>query len=693
MGRRLSEQVVSRSSLSEREKEDQLLQTGYFAQMVERYPFNHDRAVCRDNGSALLHWMEQYSLEIGDADTYAGIFNDEVMALPVESIDSSDREYMSRLWAFVEAKEKELAGVVATMLIGYENGPPRPPSREALQLVQQNRFETIPLEFVRAVAAMIDHQVAAVRADSAGPDLPTPRRVGLSGLIGKSKGSVSNIGWKSDEASRRRNFIKVFKEYIVAYRLWHEMLIENRKIAASETNPSSVERRFPMHTKDREERIIKNRYLRLIETTHDGVIVGQALHHPQPNGRMRTEQHVPYIYHPIAVTGFYLEDVIPFVIENLGNQFDYLLGAFAMPMHDVGEDTSQTVDQALQKLAQIVDTFDSSLDHDDFIKSRYGRTRDEIKKNMLRLLWSDRRKELRRILLTLSKFTILDNGAYARLAQHPFFPKEYIKLLRYEEVKMMSDTNPETMIDPQRFQFPNPKRRTESREEGDQISTPEHMRDANLRQVQLRAIFGSHYIVADEQAPHYLEKFPYRARIENEPTTTDFDDVKMDLFLLRLRAITTGEVQQITLMAKNLDRAHNIATLGTLEEGKLSKEKVIKKRKVLRGTVSRLIAYSVLDHDSAKYPLYNTLPRLIQQTLETYTLFEHDAPSYVEEKDTAYIAQLQQWAVAFPMQPLPPHYEKVIKEYNEAKAKREKPRRIRKDTQKRVHGVTKKTTD
>lgn len=112
------------------------------------------------------------------------------------------------------------------------------------------------------------------------------------------------------------------------------------------------------------------------------------------------------------------------------------------------------------------------------------------------------------------------------------------------------------------------------------------------------------------------------------------EDEKLDLFLVRA-SLLTGEERQHALIVKCLDRSHNLSTI----DGKAPE----KQQKILRGTVTRLIAYAMLDCDAEKYPLYNALPRLIDTTMNEYNRFAQKYGDLMEPADREYIEQLVAW--------------------------------------------------
>lgn len=132
----------------------------------------------------------------------------------------------------------------------------------------------------------------------------------------------------------------------------------------------------------------------------------------------------------------------------------------------------------------------------------------------------------------------------------------------------------------------------------------------------------------------------------------EFGSSKHTDFLVRLSAIGTGKTKQHALMLKCEDRADNMRTLKGLQPESCQRE--------LRGTVSRLIAYCMLDHDHDKYPLLDTLPRLIDDTIKAYAEFEKDHPDRMTDVDQQLKVQLQLWKVEVPRKETAAQVNKVV---------------------------------
>ncbi|MBI4975088.1 hypothetical protein HZC20_00255, partial [Candidatus Peregrinibacteria bacterium] len=139
------------------------------------------------------------------------------------------------------------------------------------------------------------------------------------------------------------------------------------------------------------------------------------------------------------------------------------------------------------------------------------------------------------------------------------------------------------------------------------------------------------------------------------------DGRKLTAFLVRMKAITSSKrKQQYVLMAKMADRANNVSHPVETWHPR-------KKREIIRDTVSRLIAWGMLDHNNENYPLYNILPRLIDKTIRAYKRLKEESPQSIEQLDSQYMAQLQTWSTKVKRWQVPEEVQAVLDNYNSTK--------------------------
>jgi hypothetical protein len=136
---------------------------------------------------------------------------------------------------------------------------------------------------------------------------------------------------------------------------------------------------------------------------------------------------------------------------------------------------------------------------------------------------------------------------------------------------------------------------------------------------------------------------------------------KLSRFLLRLTTISgkDKQVQQATLILKLEDRTDNISKMKTF--------KGEKQRDILRATITRLLAWAMLDHNHAQMPLYNALPRTIDTTLEVYENLKNSHNELIEDIDHQLIEQLKEWQTDVIHHELPAKVQAVLDRYNDKK--------------------------
>lgn len=161
--------------------------------------------------------------------------------------------------------------------------------------------------------------------------------------------------------------------------------------------------------------------------------------------------------------------------------------------------------------------------------------------------------------------------------------------------------------------------------------------------------------------PIELKKWRISGRAHETPKSKTFQRFsepaleKFDGFLIRLNALTSGTRQQHALMVKLEDVAHNNASLAGMPHEH--------QRETLRATVSRLIAWCMFDHDNARFPLFNALPRLIDITLNEYERFANEFPDRIDGCDLQYKRQLTTWQREVIRLELPARVKEILAEY------------------------------
>jgi len=320
----------------------------------------------------------------------------------------------------------------------------------------------------------------------------------------------------------------------------------------------------------------KNNYLRLIQIKQEASSIAKTGHHNQKKGRLRKHQHLPYLLHTEDVSNATIMDIIPFTIEG-GITFDFILMAIVTSLHDLEEDTDLNLeDITVNYLKRLTDGYDSSIDP--LIKLPFSEdpinSRKEFKEKALNLMKKTTITNFKKVMRVLSSTT-------------KWSAKEKIEALRANIAGKDLTTK---LLD---------------------ISEEEEKK-------------------WQKTEPQAEPKTPFQMFPEEQ------DSSKMTKFLIRLNSMTTApKMQQMALIVKVEDRAHNILTSdGFTPE---------KKRAILRETTTRLIAWCITEHKYADYPLYNALPRLLNITIEKYQKLQDEHPETITDFDETLITQLQTW--------------------------------------------------
>lgn len=641
--------------------EDALLKLGYFARMVERWPFNKDYENCRDEGSAILLWMEKQQLDNYHRYSFDVLFGEggELQQSP-----EKEKQYMKGLWDLVEKSAEDFARLSGQMIAAYEQGSPEPVSAESKQIVAEAPYDFIKNRYGQAAFAVVEGATRKTQNKINTTQTPLPTapvsRPPLSERIEEyAKKNQSLEAYLSDDVSRRKDLYSCFKKFVTVLRLWHEMLIENatssHDVKDAEGKVSSVPIkvvRFPLDPQTRRTLVIQNRYLRVIDIIHQIIPILQTLHHQMPEGsRMRREEQIPFIYHPIAVLSYYLRHVLPYVIEEDNCSLnDIIEDIIAFVLHDVAEDTCQKVKEAIKKV-MAHDHVDSAINKDEIIKSAFGRTREEIVERMLKLVQPEMTKNMEIVLEALSNRVLLSAEDYIRLASSGVLPKEYIAECYKAETDRAYEKGGEVQI------HGNGSRGV--------IQNPGTDEVAFTLDIDIDGLLASVNQSKRARKHTFVKEFP------------GVDDHKMALHILRAEAFTNKRALRARIQkVKMFDRSHNNVTEGSFvlpdstdSSYKSTLKKVQGSRKKLRAAVSILLAYNIRDQDNSKYSLDLVIPVNIANTLQTYNRFARECPQLTEEKDKQYIEKLKEFAALFPIRDLPQHYREVVCDFNEARAR------------------------
>lgn len=375
-------------------EETRLLKLGYFAIMTERPPFNQDIQACKTPESAFLFSLEVEHMRVPDELKFDALKND---------IPEPHRPRMERIWKKVLEMQEAWGDSVSALQNKWANAPDTP-DKAAKRDVEQTSL-SIRRDLHRAVAAIIS--------------IPQGER--------RSSRKTPLHQWKIEEEALRTKFYYADKNYLVALRMYYEALLEKPE------NVSSSDSVLPLNHPLRFQIVIRNRYLRLIDATHQAISIAKAAHHEQQARRLRKLRKIPYVIHPFSVEMAYIFDVVPYVIEEEKMPHNIVVGTTSAALHDVGEDTQLTLQDILRDfLAPRADHFDSRLDQ--AIESGFGLSRERVKRKMLFLLSDVALADLRIILGALSQNTKLSDGEKKHaLKTNVAGPEKTLALLKLDD--------------------------------------------------------------------------------------------------------------------------------------------------------------------------------------------------------------------------------------------------------------------
>lgn len=353
---------------------------------------------------------------------------------------------------------------------------------------------------------------------------------------------------------------------------------------------------LPKNHPKREEVATRNKHLRLIDARNQAIAVGKAAHHQQKKKRVRKTEQVPYLFHALDVADAMVMDIVPFDIhKETRKAINVVLIGIIGPLHDIIEDTELDIDDLIDDfLKRIIDMYDSSLDP--VIKSAFETDRQDLKVKILDLLKTDIKVRARKILRILSNNTDLtQEEKQTALKQNIAGIPGTVRALNFSKNK-------------------------------EKITNSELTEDE-------RSIYAGFHEKAGKEHDKKVEVGNPAKTFSKFPE--DYDDYKLTTALIRLNVIGDAKDRQLALITKMEDRANNILTIDDFE--------VEKQQSTLRSTVTRLISWAVNDHDRKNYPLYNALPRLIDNTLDAYYKFRHQNPGKMASIDNRCIVELINW--------------------------------------------------
>lgn len=561
--------------------QNSLLKLGYSSLLLQRWPINNEFHNCSSPESAYFLYLEK---------TYCTIPEHLEWDTLKKDIPEKHHERMSAIWGKVCEHKKKLEKHIRAY---------------------RNKLETTP--------TVVDDEISAIMRS-------TPLRIeerfseGIATVIlntDNKDGMVTVEAWQCEEKGLREQIFKEHKTYLVALRLYYEMLLENEEYMEPHTTTDGTELScikecvLPENHPERMNIVVINRYLRIIDAAYQAVAAAKGAHHNQTKRKLRKTGHVPYVSHTIDVLLQLLYDTIPYFVEEPRLNYEPVTFSSVAPVHDVTEDTALTVISLFEGfINRLTDKYDSSLDQ--VIRSGFEKHKnddpkleiienspEDIKKRILDLLGKRSKATMKRIMRIVTNNEPLSNKEKKKALVQSTVPTEFIR-----ETFEISDND---------------------------------LRDWRIS------------IEDCTQEKHRMySHFP-----------EEYDKGKISTFIIRLESIPsdTGD-KHSALMLKMEDRAHNISTLNGMPQEK--------QRDYIRATITRMIAYVMEQTHTEQFdefPLYNTTARLIDTTLNEYERLFTTHSEILEETDVALLEQLRTWKIAVKRYEVPQKIQEVINEY------------------------------
>ncbi|MBP9718430.1 hypothetical protein KBD59_04000 [Candidatus Gracilibacteria bacterium] len=393
--------------------------------------------------------------------------------------------------------------------------------------------------------------------------------------------------WINDEKNNRKGYQDAYNNMLAAFNNYFEKLLE--------VPPEGVEKppAVPLDDPRRGHIILLNRQMKELRAADLGIGQAKGSHHKQPGKRMRNHNEDPkeppaaYVTHEKEVVETLFTDVLQFSRkEPTLKGFKFVFTILLAALHDVGEDTKITIEYVQDLIENRVQYLDSSI-------ASHARSSYEPHVTQDRFI--------------KKRIHILSDEPYGKGKN----AKNVYQLLA-DALRALSKNSGLTEEEKNVAFKQNLFGRTKTRE---------------LLQTEKEPRQGiSHDKPTSETGKLFPESY----------------DTEVDCMLVKMNAIARDRLEdkQAIFMVKLLDRSNNMKTCGFI--------KPEKQRKMLRATVTRLIAYGMMDwnHDAA--PLYNTLPRLIDITHREYERFKSEETdgrknSLWEDADEAILQQLRVW--------------------------------------------------
>lgn len=444
---------------------------------------------------------------------------------------------------------------------------------------------------------------------------------GAIALISKSE-EPELQKWQASEKGSRRDLYLAFKNFVTALRAYYIMLLETGTNEGEYILPDT---KTYSHIY-RNEIATRNENLKIIDSCHQASVGAKAAHHEQGKSRLRKTENKPFVAHEIRTTMATILDVHPYATDKIG-QITLII---ASAIHDTVEDTGLTIDQIMEKyVKETLNFIDSSLIPHirPGFEEKYLRQARKIRREQGEPHDPEKEKGMVPLLFQADKIHLVGTNR---------------EIIIHDILRIVSNNKPLNDEEKRKAYQDNIAGKQKTRE-------LLNIKDKDLKRWRL-------VDRADEPTAKTFTAWP-----------EEYDEGKLAHLLLRANTITdSNKTRRASFLVKIEDRADNI--------NKLEKMTLEHQLGTLRATVTRLIAWCMLDYKEHKrFPLYNALLRLIDVTLKEYKRVQTEHPDIMQEFDIDFIEQLTDWKSEVIRFKVPTKVKKVLEEHEDSKNKPQKP--------------------
>jgi len=552
--------------------EDSTLKIGYAAMLHRCWPLTNNPDECFTFERAFFMESEREFMEIPEELRFENLSG---------SIPDVHRERLAGLWNKVLQIQAQWQNAIRKLLDDWSRAP-KTTDLSAKDALEQTAID-VQSKFQRATAAVISDP-AKIQKNLAERVQQFLRREERPPTNWWEKPLTDFERWKITEADSRESLYKKDKDYFAALRLYYELLLEKprdsaelkmqkatrEEIAAAKARPPILPLDHPL----RGEILTRLRMLYALDSLRQGISYAKGAHHEQKQKRVRDAEGVPYIFHPAEAAGSLYYDVVPFLVAN-----DDIPKHLSMPvelemlaaLHDLAEDTELSSEYVIHNFVKPrANRPDTSINQ--LIISGFDIPSEKFRKRY-ELLKGRQLTNLTKALAALSKNEPMSERQFQSAIQQNIFGAERtMSILQPTADSAAAGTDKSREPNKTMKRFPIPPQ--------EEIAENLGSNKDFFKKIDRLIIYSASFLEQKREHPIYY----------------------------------------MTMLVKMADTSHNIATQRNLG--------LVRRCKKLFPTTLRLLPWLLFEHDHQRFPLYNALPRLYEETMKEYEALLNDLPEY-----------------------------------------------------------------